>query len=505
MTSPIDLDFDGDIGSTSVNPLEPQAPTSGVYGSAFQSLFGTLSAEDQQEVWVYFLQSKNLTDPPPTDPATQALFQSYASDVYKYLEQKIVSSDNFTVAIPLLQPPTTGFYGTAFQSYFGDQSAAQQQKIWAQFLLNNNFTTTAPPEDAQTMQLFMDFALTVLSAIQNQNIQSPEEVKKRYIMALTLDSLQKMLSSLQDTIGVESRNLIFYGTYQQEYTKMMARVPTYVGQPDQTVHVPSTLTTDNLDTFTFGYNNLSVADIATWWASNSVNGGTQSFVMSSYGKDLTSNPLITITYTPQIGNIPGSIVWNSLTGGSGSVNIPLQPAVSTFTATPAQSQAALAQTSYATSFENAFISAWSSGLQTSLANINSQNLAALNSIDPNAGQSTTAIQPLSVADTTSTNSGMRIGWGYSYVVPSTAHSDANGNTTVAGKLSDDNAKIRAEVNAHLQAVLDNIRARRKVIQNLGSTLQSNLDQTRQTVTDQSDLLNSILQSITDLNKAIFRK
>ncbi|MCE5294285.1 MAG: hypothetical protein LLF94_06690 [Chlamydiales bacterium] len=504
MTSPIDLDFDGDTGGA-VNPLEPQAPSSGVYGATFQSLFGTLSAEDQQEVWVYFLQSKNLTDPPATDAATQALFQSYASDVYKFLEQKIVSSDNFTVAIPLLQPPTTGFYGTAFQSYFADQTPVQQQKIWAQFLLNNHFTTTAPPEDAQTMQLFMDFALTVLSAIQNQNIHSPEEIRKRYIMALTLESLQKMLASLQDTIGVESRNLIFYGTYQQEYTKMMARVPTYVGQPDQSVHAPPTLTTDNLDSFTFGYDRLSVADVADWWASSSANGGTQSFIMSSVGKDLTGNPLITITYTPQIGTTPGSITWNSLTGGSGSVNIPLQPAVSTFTATPAQSQAALAQTQYSTSFKTAFISAWSSGLQSSLANINGQNLFALNSIDPNVGRALTSIQPLSVADNTSTNSGMRIGWGYSYVVPSAAHSDLNGDPTVAGKLSDDNAKVRAEINAHLQAVIDNIRARRKVIQNLGSTLQSNLDQTRQTVTDQSDLLNSILKSITDLNKAIFRK
>lgn len=504
MASPIDLDFDNDVGA-GINPLKPLPPTSGVYGGLFQPLFGTMSQEDQQEVWNYFLTSYHLTDPPPQDAATQALFQKYASDVYTYLETQIIARDNFIVNLPLLQPPTTGFYADAFNSYFADKTVQEKQKLWAQFLYNNHFTTTAPPEDPATMKLFMDFLNSVLGSIQNENVHSPEEIKKRYIMAQTLDSLQKMLASLQDSIGTESRNLILYGTWQQEYTKMMARVPTYVGEPDSTVRVPPTLTTATMDNFTFGYDKISVSDIADWWAANTISGTNQPFVMSSFGKDtLLNDTLITVTYTPQVGATPGSITWLSQTGGSGTVQIPAQPAITTFTANPAQSQQQLAFEAYSTAFKNAFISAWNGGLSQSIIAVNATNLAAINVVSPSTGQAVTAFQPVSKPSTDPFSS-MQLPWGFGYVVPSAQHNTSDGSITVAGKLSDDNAKQRSEINAKLQAVIENIRGRRKTIQNLAQRLQTDLDQSRTTVTAQSDLLNSILQSISDLVKGLFRK
>lgn len=634
MGSPIDLDFNGQVGSA---PLTDDfaPPVSGVYSGTFQTLFGGLSSQDQQKIWSYFLFKNNLTDPPPTDPDTQFLFNAYVSlvvefydpakygtlfqplfgtmsiedqlevwnyflyknnlnnppptnqetkdifnkhaeSVYKYLYLKILDGDNLYITVPLLQPPTSGFYATAFQSYFGGLtpqeqqkvwvqfladndltitppandgitqarfiqyassvfgldpavtydfaileppttgffatafqsyfgglSPLQQKKIWIQFLVNNKFAVTGPPENDAAMQLFMAYANAVLSVIQSQNVHSPEEVKKRYIMAATIEALLKMLASLQDAIGVQSRNLVFYGFWQQEYTKMMARVPTYVGDPDMGVKV--NLTT--LENFTFGYNKLSVADIAEWWAANSLDGSGQPFTMTGLAKDFFGNPLLTINYTPQVGATPGSISWtNRISGGpvTTTVNVPLQNDISTFQENSAQSKRSLAQEAYATAFKTAFVSAWNGGLSANVTSVNPANLGSINSVDPNVGRATTDIQPRSKPDTNDYSS-MEIPWGFSYVVPSQFHSTPNGDPSIAGKLSDDNAKARGEINAKLQAFIDNIRSRRKTVQTTAQRLQSDLDQSRQTVTKQSDILNSILQSITDLVKGIFRK
>lgn len=640
MGSPIDLDFNGQVGSAPLTDDFPP-PTSGVYSGTFQTLFGGLSSQDQQKIWSYFLFKNNLTDPPPTDPDTQAIFNQYvvrvvefydparygtlfqplfgdmsvedqlevwnyflyknnlpnppptnqetkdifskhAVSVYKYLQLKILDGDNLYITVPLLQPPTSGFYATtfqsyfggltpqeqqrvwvqfladndltttppandgitqarfiqyassvygldpsvtydfaileppttgffanAFQSYFGGLSPLQQKKIWIQFLLNNKFAVTGPPENDAAMQLFMAYANAVLSVIQSQNVHSPEEVRKRYIMSQTIEALLRMLASLQDAIGVQSRNLIFYGFWQQEYTKMMARVPTYVGDPDMGVKVPSPLDVASLEKFTFGYNKLSVADLAEWWAANSLEQDGQAFTMTGLAKDAFGNPLLSVSFIPQVGATPGVITWTTRPPPFGApvtntVPVPLQSDLLSFQENSAQSKRSLAQEAYATAFKNAFISAWNGGLSASVASVNDLNKGAINAINPSVGRATTDIQPRSKPDT-SANSSLEIPWGFSYVVGPSGHSDASGNVTVAGKLSDDNAKARGEINAKLQTFIDSIRARRKTVQTTAQRLQADLDQSRQTVTRQSDILNSILQSITDLVKGIFRK
>ncbi len=496
------------LRSFSVNLTLLQPPLSGPYVAAFQTAFGSLIALQQQQIWVQFLQDNNLTTTAPAnDLTTQQLFTSFV--------------DAHT---PL--PPTAGFYATALQSFFGGLNIVQQQQIWAQFLKNNNLTAT-PPETDNFKKLFISYGTSILSGIQGQNVQSPEEMKKRLIMASTMESLLAMLNSLQDTIGVESRNLIYYGNFQQEYTQMMARVPTYTGQPDDTVHVPATVDANTDYTqFTLGYNKLSISDIANWWATNSLTAtNPQPFVINSTATVVPAfgpvgapaQPLFSITFTPQSGTTPGSISWSQTDpnfGGTlngGTFTIPLQPAATTFPNTGVQSQLQAATASYVTQFQTAFASAWNTGgntgtlnqslLQT-LTNVNPANLTALNAISPaNPGEQT----PKSVPDT-STNSAMQIAWRFGYVLPPyLPHSDSSGNITPQGSLSDQQARLRGEINGKLQAVLENIRSRRKVIQNLAKDLQTNLDSSRTNITNQSDLLTSTLQSITDLIKAIFRK
>jgi len=63
---------------------------------------------------------------------------------------------------------------------------------------------------------------------------------------------------------------------------------------------------------------------------------------------------------------------------------------------------------------------------------------------------------------------------------------------------------RGEVNAKLQQYMENIRSKRTVLSNQAQTLQTNLSQTQQAVTQQSDLLTSILESMKSIIQSIFR-
>lgn len=589
------------LNASTLNPSEPAAPTTGTYGNLFQPLFGTLSAPEQQAIWADFLQVNSLPNPPPEDTTTQGLFTTYAQEAYTYIENAILAQPGLNINLPLLTPPTTGYFGQVMQSYFSNLSATQQQQIWvqflsaynvttaapdpgleqffgtyaatinnfitsyvnppssftlalmnppttgfygqsfaayfggetpiqqrliwAQFLLQNNFATTMPPETAQDEQLFVTYASNVLGAMQGEQVQSPGEIQKRAIMTATFDTLVLMLNAMQDTVGVQSDNLIYLGNVQQAFTTEMTSVPTYIGQPNNDVQAPATVGPNTDWTkFTFGYNNISVADIANWWAYNSLvpSGSPQTFTMASQGTVKTAGgatvPLFSLTFTPQSGTTPGSISWSYAqpvigTQGTYSVSITQTggqtlPALSTFASTAATGgplQSAI--TSYADSFESSFATAWnqsSTGIQSLLSTVNSNNLQAINSVTVASLTTGFKIDPRSTTDT-GANSALEIPWQYGYVVPSGQHNSANGSITPAGNLSDQQAKSRAEINANLQNFIENLRASRQTVQNQAQNVETNLDQTRQGVTDESDMLDSTLQTMQDIVHAIFQR
>lgn len=522
-------------------------PTSGFFGSLMQLFNGvlvpdpdnnnvptSLSPLELQKIWVRFLLERNTTTPNASDGPTQTAFTEY---VLATLENLVLQQGAYS-DYPPLQPPTTGPLGDTMQSYFGGLSLQQQQAVWVQFLVNNHYTPP-PPNTLAVLQDFQTYANAVFGAMQ-RNQASQDEIKKRTIMSNTFDVLLQMLLSLQDSIGVQSRNLIFYGTWQQEYTSMLTRVPTYVGQPDDTVHVPATVDADtDYTTFTFGYNKISVDDIARWWAYNSLVGVNQPFVMSSMATiniyDPATNKLVQtvpqfeLTYTPQNGSTPGRIEWvvnspattatisvpnnpnniffgyhdetltTSVAATGDYVDVALQPALSTFSGSGAQSGLKNGIQSYMTAFETAFATAWNStdpnNLQASLASVNVANLAAIN-VDPN---SVTGMQGARSQTDTSANSALELPWSYGYVAP-----PGTDTKSVKGQLSDHDSKLRAEVNARDQAYIENIRSRRKIVQDQAQQIQTNLDSSRQTVSNQADLMTSILNSLRGIFQSIFK-
>jgi len=198
--------------------------------------------------------------------------------------------------------PTSGFYNTVMQSYFGDLGASYQQQLWAAFL--NNTGQTAPSEtDPVTKAAFVKFASGVLARVDESIalIQlPPDEVAKRKILFDAFDAVLKMLGIVQDTIGAQAQLLIFYGNYQQEYTKMLTRVPLYTTS-DPTTWQPNAT---DASKFTFGYNKISVQDISDYVASTgstvNITNGNLSFSINSGSVTLSANgsPVYNRTIAP---------------------------------------------------------------------------------------------------------------------------------------------------------------------------------------------------------------
>ena len=178
----------------------------------------------------------------------------------------------FEPQAPLPSSQTGGnVFGDYMQAFFSQLPPGQQQQIWVGFLQQffpNAPLSTPPPTDTGTQQLFIAYVKQVFDS-QQYIILSPDEIKKRSIMLAVLATVIDVLSTLQTTVGLEATALAFYGQWQEQYTHQMANVPIYVGGESSDVVVPAgPIDASTVGKITFGYDNISVADLANWYAFN---------------------------------------------------------------------------------------------------------------------------------------------------------------------------------------------------------------------------------------------
>lgn len=407
---------------------------------------------------------------------------------------------------PYLPPPpdvenTT--YGKIMDAFFSTLSEAQKQNIWVKFLTANNLTAPVPPGSEQLFLTFIHDAImdTQLFVPVSTNAKlSPDEIKKRNIMFLVFNSVIKMLLSLQQTVTVEAKNVAFFAKWQKEYTNMLTKVPSYVGGESSVVNVDLT----DLSKFTLGYNNISVQDIAKWWAQNKLDGTNQTFEISHFiTLNATQTNYITFRFNPNsisasFTDINTGTTPNLTTGGAFGPGTTVS-AGSTFDQNVKNFEDAF-RTYYNNNLFNiqVFSSPFASGYTNSLA-----SQAGINANTTNTTEQKLLIQAQIFTPTSpvlDSNSLLSIYKPYTYVAPSSATDPAN----ALKNLSDANAKARGELNSRNQQYIENIRSNRQTVQDTQSQIQANLDQSRQTLTQQSDLLSSIIDSLKGLIAAIFR-
>lgn len=421
---------------------------------------------------------------------------------------------------PFLPPPPdagASTYGDILDSIFGNLSAADKQKIWVKFLTDNNLPQPVPPPGSE--QLFLTYLNQVVTSEQfSQKVYvndklSPEEMKKRNIMFQVLNSVVSMLLSLQSTVTVQAQNIAIFARWQKEYTNMLTRVPTLVGGEASNV----VANTSDLSKFTLGYNDISIRDIAQWWAQQRLDGKSDTFTITLPSYYTNSNDPNTYVENGSINFTPTGIQFQGFTvsipaGGSFDTNVANfeRQFAGWWNGNPSVS------VSYFQLFPLAgFVTAPASSLplSTLISNYSATVQPAINAYvgyirdrDPN--DTRPAVQTMLTwgqifsqsKPNTDPYAGLEILKPYTYVSPA-GITDPNDRRRT---LSDAAAKARGEINSKEQQFTESIRSKRQVIQDTQSALQSNLDQSRQTYSQQSDLLTSLIDSLKGLLSSIFR-
>lgn len=366
--------------------------------------------------------------------------------------------------------PVSGFYSNVMNSYFGYMTPTDQEDLWQLFKQNYNLgATTISDTDPLIQAEFVHFVQGIYQKnndMQSEVLLSPNEVQKRQILFDTFDIVLKMLNTVQTTIGVQGTNLIFYGNWQEEYTKMLTKVPLYIDSPDNR----ATINTTDASRFTLGFNNISVQEVAEYVAST---GNQASFELFSNGySSSTGDTSVYVNFRPDSFDIK-LVARNEPTVlyDSGFITTSITPGATV--------------TETANNLSQAFLQKLGANLDSTFPPYSQipSGLTVTNfiSTDPLVGGPASGVQtsgvPWKLAAVTVTDDATR---------------DANNAIT----------QTRGEVNARNQQLIENIRSKRQVLLDQSKIVQSNLSDSKEALSQLSDLLTSMLETLKTLSGAI---
>jgi len=456
---------------TSYNPETDPALNSAVYGV----LKGT-------EVWDAYLGQQGLLsnfdpDAPPNNPPAKGGFYWF-----QYLKSLNLATYYDPATDPSLTPAQKAQFIADFEAYALAEIA----------LFHTNFLAFASiyqqEQKAKLEAQFLQFIQGSLIDLQTQDLmlQSPDEIKKRLIMFETFETLLQMLLTLQNTIGVVGRNLIFYGKWQEQYTNMLTRVPIYTGGTSS-LPKPQDLTGDiasiDFSRFTFGYNDISVEDIGNWYVQRSGENDGQFFAIQSpntvtgdgAGGEEETFPVVQILFRPKTDIQAGSFTIEERDVQSGDLVV-------------TRVHQEVIEDATLESFKENFVTFWQNATVQSILTDNEE---ASDDEWNDLNYGTAGTDP----DVTEYSSS-EIPWLHTFSVEGAGGDDKDRN--------DFESKARGEINAKLQQYIENIRSRRQLVQNAAKQIESTLSQSKESISAQANLLTSILDALKSLIGSIFR-
>ena len=170
----------------------------------------------------------------------------------------------------------SGVYGSILQGFFGGVSDDTKSTLWAKFLESQGLPPDTTPPPTSTLEgQFIDF-LQGAASIATEGL-SPDEIARRKLFATVIQELIRLMKELQNSNVVQNALTLFYTKYQAQYTDMIAAVPIYMGRDNLNTWSPST----DPAKFTFGYNDLSITDIAAYLASKQISTNSSSFQLQT--------------------------------------------------------------------------------------------------------------------------------------------------------------------------------------------------------------------------------
>ena len=497
-------------------------PTSGPFGSVLDNYFGSATALEKQNLWnVFVLDTLNqnlanvaiVNGQAVANPTNAANLNTFTS---------------FVKGLALTPYPTTGPYGSILQSFLGTFNDVQKQQIWDSFL--NNQGLGSNPVDSSQSGAFLDYVQKSASWLSETVTLSPAEVQKRALMVQTFESVLAMLETLQNTVAVQAKNLVFYSKLQQQYTLMLTGTSVYSPNEKNTW----VYNTTDASKFTFGYDNISVDDVASYMAQAQTQ-GLQSSTSFQLSTDSIQHPgpdilgLIKADGTTLNIN-PGSEM-NLNLSMSFTNNTPMLSVSMSYKDTPNSavqtailSNTAITQPTTTQINQNgayaAYKTAWSGAL---MGKLTSSTLATNSIVFTGGGGFNINVAASSITQSggnpptgytlTNTTNGdplgsltfgtFRVPW--RATIPFASVTDSNGNVnTQEQQANSDATRLQGQYNALMQQFITNTRAKRQTIQNLGSTQQQGMNTSQQNVSSQANILTTMLQTIQAVMSAVFR-
>lgn len=553
---------------------DPLPATNTIYDQVLEGYFGgpataTGSADNvftdkyRSNLWVNYLNSMGIS---PSDPHLDDILGS--TYYFDHTAPKSLLLKNFLAeqSLPSNFNINDMSVGSAYWYKFlesqnlpptyGPPTPAEMTQfsifaIQLQSTIISDFATFAANFQANLQQNFVLYIQRTLFDLQTQqaNLSSADEIKQRTIMFETFEILLKMLISLQDTVGVVGKNLIFFGKWQEQYTNMLTRVPIYTGGTASNIEVSGT---DPLN-ISFGYNNINIDDIANWYASKVATGESSTFYITSQltnqiqfdGRELETRTALKIEANPsasrglkislvqQIITVSGQKTrvydqdGNDIELGTFMVRLPSPPTPNGGTG-DFTSDADVFKATFK-SFYNDLVAAGEirlNGVTDPHTNFYTGTLYKLDSngdlvpavFDGNAfilGK----LKNLPIFKITSEPGSTVSNWqtfqsrdDFSEIIPD---SDPVGslnvpwehtfNDSTADKdRADQDSKARGEINARNQQYIENIRSRRQIVQDNAKQIESALSQAKESISEMANLLTSIMDSLKGLISSIFR-
>jgi len=151
-------------------------------------------------------------------------------------------------------PPVDSTYSQILNSFFGYVSEEDKAAFWNRFLVAKG--AKASPND------FLEYVQTAYECLSMLNL-SPEEIARRHVLFNIFDIIILLMRTIQDTVGSEADHSLFLTKMQKQYTEAMSRVPIYISGVKGEMKV-SRDTLGAINDITFGYDQVSLTDIATY-------------------------------------------------------------------------------------------------------------------------------------------------------------------------------------------------------------------------------------------------
>lgn len=193
---------------------------------------------------------------------------------------------------PLPSGDGADFFLSYINAFYGNLSTIEQTDLWNRFLTLKGLTSN-PADLSPLRQPFADFINSLQSqkaAFERVTALSPHEIEQRTVFNDVMTSLQKMLIASEGVVTTNAAAMRIYSEWQKMYTEQMTRAPNLVAVPkttetrqtptgtqtiqgqatsrETTLQIPpdADISTWDLSKYTFGYGKISLKDVITWAA-----------------------------------------------------------------------------------------------------------------------------------------------------------------------------------------------------------------------------------------------